>query len=1493
MQIRNIIIIYIILILIPLIYCSTIIELKSQNYRSGHFAFNSDGDMIIEYSVDNNGKYRLFYGLKKNGKFYFKDDSQNSIPAKEIQLNIEAHRYEAQNIFVLINGKEYLFSIAIQGSVAELYDLNNGNNIEYKIKSSSEFIGNTMFSFVFSLLDMKTSSKRYLISYISDDDKKYQLKKFDFNNFGFENGNYNIQSTSETYSIDFSNRIVNCFLMGDIIVVFLVKYGSNGYDLYIYDSDLNPLNKDNLPTLDSVSNFNSGYGIFSKAYHLKDKDAIFIYFKEPNYNLNLQVVTISDDYKGITQKIYYAFSGYEFEYDVLLSNFIKIDSERFAYIGVPKSSSKTNINIILIDLYNNYNSMNIRIYKETLNNAHTISREISGDVYNGYLIFTCTAKTNDNEYSILMIFGYANCTDSTFDDISEYFMDDDYDNSKNLIDKLLQNVQIENNIFSYSLIATEIKLVTIPNELLFYNKNTGTEVLVSNGENLNRIYTFKQNQNSEKTDEYYYLDYQPILQEPTYDKYNDNTIGHDEVNKKEEYQNNYSPKLYYGRTITVKFKLCHEYCEKCKKYGKSDNEQLCLSCLPDYKYFYNNQFNNNCIPINHFYDLDRNILLICDDNNSKFYVNLTDSKKICFKKSLPCPDEYPYYNETNNECINYTIPIPTTIITTIPTTITTTIPTTITTTIPTTITTTIPTTILTTIPIIPTTIQKTIPKTDRAIIHTTIPTTFPTTSLTTIPTTILTTIPTTILTTIPTTTMTTVPSTEKISVFICNYQELLNGKCSFKNKTNTEIYNIIKTEIMPSYPPDGKSIVINGTDNYVFQITNNKNELSALNLSVANEYNLSMVDLNKCGEALKDINDINDEMPLNILKFEKLSNLTIEKNIQYEIFEVNSTEKLNLSICKDKPVDIYIPIELSSDTKIKYEDLKSQGYDLFDKESKFYTDICTPYNSPNGTDVSLSVRNSEFYNSTETSCQKNCKYSDYSSESSFLKCECSIVEDNIDTQQPEKFTGLTFLLSFYEVLKNSNYEVLQCYGLTLKLINFIVNIGSIVVMALFLLYLIFVIMYIFTGINQLKIEISKIMAQKSEKNLDNNNNKHNNNNNNKNELDNNTEKNNLKENKERHKKKGKTQIKNNKIKKDNPKENNRKSLMIFNNKSINKKLIKKSLKQEIKKNKNLSLNQNNNSSFPPKKIINKQEIKKSNFKNDITISKNSKDSNLNLNSKTLNTNKLIFEKLRNGLKSKSVMQTNKNNNILIVPNNSKELEENKIREYKYSNMELNELEYLEAIEHDKRSFGQIYWNILNREHLILFTFFSLGDYNLTSVKLARFFFCICTDLAMNVFFFSDDSMHKIYKSYGKWDIVTNIPQIIYSLLVSQAIQIFICFLTLTDKHIYQIKHYKFENNNNAIPIFKILKCIKIKLCLFYVITFFLFIFYWYIVTSFCAVYKNTQIIFMKDSLSSFLGGILYPFPLYIFPALLRIISLKAEKKNLSCLYKISDFIPIF
>ena len=105
---------------------------------------------------------------------------------------------------------------------------------------------------------------------------------------------------------------------------------------------------------------------------------------------------------------------------------------------------------------------------------------------------------------------------------------------------------------------------------------------------------------------------------------------------------------------------------------------------------------------------------------------------------------------------------------------------------------------------------------------------------------------------------------------------------------------------------------------------------------------------------------------------------------------------------------------------------------------------------------------------------------------------------------------------------------------------------------------------------------------------------------------------------------------------------------------------------------------------------------------------------------------------------------------------------------------------------------------------------------------------------------------------------------------------------------YKIKNMTGPNKNQE--IIKILKSIKLKLILFFCFTFIILVFYWYIVTSFCAVYQKTQIIFLKDSLFSFILDLIYPFILYLFPSALRLLSFKLKKL---WIYKLSDIIPLF
>jgi len=224
-----------------------------------------------------------------------------------------------------------------------------------------------------------------------------------------------------------------------------------------------------------------------------------------------------------------------------------------------------------------------------------------------------------------------------------------------------------------------------------------------------------------------------------------------------------------------------------------------------------------------------------------------------------------------------------------------------------------------------------------------------------------------------------------------------------------------------------------------------------------------------------------------------------------------------------------------------------------------------------------------------------------------------------------------------------------------------------------------------------------------------------------------------------------------------------------------------------------------------------------------------------------------------------------------------------------SDFELKELEYEEALKYDKRTFIQIYYANLKRENIILFTFFQCNDYNLLYIKIARFIFLLATDMAMNVFFFSDESMHKLFLSYGKYDFIQQIPQIVYSTIISQILEIFLCYLSMTDKYIYRIKGI----NLTTKEIILIFKCINIKLMIFFAFNLLMFSFYWYSVASFCAVYGNSQTVFIKDSFTSFLFGMAYNISIYLIPSALRRLAIKTKKRKLKFVYKLSELIPFF
>ena len=103
--------------------------------------------------------------------------------------------------------------------------------------------------------------------------------------------------------------------------------------------------------------------------------------------------------------------------------------------------------------------------------------------------------------------------------------------------------------------------------------------------------------------------------------------------------------------------------------------------------------------------------------------------------------------------------------------------------------------------------------------------------------------------------------------------------------------------------------------------------------------------------------------------------------------------------------------------------------------------------------------------------------------------------------------------------------------------------------------------------------------------------------------------------------------------------------------------------------------------------------------------------------------------------------------------------------------EINELSYDLAIKYDKRNFCQYYISLVKTKHSLIFSFFNGNDYNSRIVKIDLFFIGFATEYIINALFYNDETMHKIYKNNGVFDLEAQLPIIIYSIYINTKIHL--------------------------------------------------------------------------------------------------------------------------
>ena len=228
---------------------------------------------------------------------------------------------------------------------------------------------------------------------------------------------------------------------------------------------------------------------------------------------------------------------------------------------------------------------------------------------------------------------------------------------------------------------------------------------------------------------------------------------------------------------------------------------------------------------------------------------------------------------------------------------------------------------------------------------------------------------------------------------------------------------------------------------------------------------------------------------------------------------------------------------------------------------------------------------------------------------------------------------------------------------------------------------------------------------------------------------------------------------------------------------------------------------------------------------------------------------------------------------------------------KYTDDEINSLPYNLAIQFDKRTYCNYYISLLKTKHNLIFSL-SNSDYNSRIVKIDLFFIGFTIEYVVNAFFYNDDTMHNIYERKGEYNLEDQLPIIVYSYIISMILNTPLNILALSNDEIINFKQNKSQINKMKRAKY-LTNRLTIKFILYFIISFLLLLFFWYYISMFCAIYRNTQLHLLKDTLMSFGLSLIIPLGFYLFPGLFRIPALSNRKNKRLCLYNFSRALQFF
>ena len=205
-------------------WLNNIIWIGNRDFRYVNLASNSNGDLIIETSSNQNSAERKFYGIKEDGQPYFSNNQYiNSIIISD-QEGSDNGRYGGEIFFVKINeenagNKEYLVIVGFDNQYIELYDLEN-NRVINQVPTPN-FFGKTITGVGATVVNYKLNENGKINNYILFgfiNDNYFYLKKMNFSSTNII-GNNPIKPDESFSQNHIKGNTVSCFITNSKIVI--------------------------------------------------------------------------------------------------------------------------------------------------------------------------------------------------------------------------------------------------------------------------------------------------------------------------------------------------------------------------------------------------------------------------------------------------------------------------------------------------------------------------------------------------------------------------------------------------------------------------------------------------------------------------------------------------------------------------------------------------------------------------------------------------------------------------------------------------------------------------------------------------------------------------------------------------------------------------------------------------------------------------------------------------------------------------------------------------------------------------------------------------------------------------------------------------------------------------------------------------------------------------------------------------------------------------